>query len=244
MKRLVFVTILFMFILTGCTGIPQTGAGLPESQETPGIAQAVFPLNPGTCWTYEGTVKWTEGDTVLEKAIRWQMEVLEVVVRGDITGYRMKGHPHELAWYIEGQEPGEYAILRVGSNKFYYASPESFQRLANEQDDLEGLVSDDNLFLELPLKEGKRFCETEQILREDGMYCWVIGKGEPVQMKKVVGLTMPAPLVEYPVLRATMPDRMEVGFTPGVGITKFYYIHHGTIAEVKLELSGFEIHQK
>jgi hypothetical protein len=244
MKRLVFVTILLLCTISSCTIIPETGAGVLDSQETPGIAQAVFPLHPGTCWTYDGTVKWTEGDTVSEKTIRWQMEVLQIVVRGEITGYRMKGHPRELAWYNEGQEPGEYGILRVGSNKFYYASLESFQRLLNEQDDLGALVSDENLFLELPLREGKRFCETEQILREDGMYCWIIGKGEPLQMKNVAGLTMPAPLVEYPVLRATLPDRMEVGFTPGVGITNFYYVHHGTAAEVKLELSGFEIHQK
>jgi hypothetical protein len=240
MKRLVFLTALILFSLSSCVGIPQTGAGNPESQETPGIGQAVFPLIPGTCWTYEGTVKWTAGDQVKEKAVRWQMEVLNTIVRGDVTGYHMRGHPRELAWYVEGQEPGEYAILRVGSDRFYYGSVGSYQRLKDENDDLSGLIREEDLFLSLPLDEGKRFCETEQILREDGMYCWLTGKGEPIQMKNVAGLTMAAPLMEYPVLKSTGPDQMVVGFTPGIGITTFSYIHHGTVAEVNLTLTEFK----
>jgi hypothetical protein len=57
------------------------------------------------------------------------------------------------------------------------------------------------------LQEGKRFCETAQILREDGMNCWVTGKGEPVQMKKVAGLALPVALLEYPVLKAHCQTR-------------------------------------
>jgi hypothetical protein len=110
MKRLVILTVFILLFLTSCASIPQTGAGHPERQETPGIGQAIFPLIPGTCWTYEGTVKWTEGAEVKEKEVIWRMEVIDTIVRGEVTGYHMKGHPHELAWYVEGQEPGEYAI--------------------------------------------------------------------------------------------------------------------------------------
>jgi hypothetical protein len=239
MKRLAFLSIFLLLLLTNCTGFPQAGVGNPEAQEAQGIGQVIFPLIPGTKWTYEGTVRWTEGFELKEKAVTWKMEVVDAVNRGEVAGYHMKGHPRELVWYVDGQEPGEYAILQVGANKFYYASIDAYQRLFNEADDLAGLVSEEDLFLELPLKEGKRFCETEQILREDGMYCWVIGKGEPVQMKNVAGLTMPAPLLEYPVQRSTLPDYIQIGFTPGVGITKFNYVHHGTTAEVNLELVEF-----
>jgi hypothetical protein len=241
MKRLVLLTILLLFSLSSCSGIPQTGAGHSDGLETPGIGHAVFPLTPGTCWTYEGTVKWTEGAEVKEKTVLWQMEVVESNERGDVTGYHMKGHPRELIGYQEGKEPADYAILRVGPNKFYYANLQSYQRLLDENDDLAGLIREEDLFLELPLKEGKRFCETEQILREDGMNCWVTGKGEPVQMKKVAGLALPVALLEYPVLKARLPDHMSVGFTPGVGITNFKYIHHGTTFEVDLILSEFEV---
>jgi hypothetical protein len=240
MQRLIVFIVLILFLLSSCNGIPQTGAGQSDSQETPGIGQAVFPLTTGTCWTYEGTVKWTEGTEIKEKAVKWQMEVMDTTVRGEITGYRMKGHPRELAMYEEGQERGEYAILRIGSNKFYYAGVDALQRLDDENDDLADLVQEEDLFLELPLQEGKRFCETAQIFREDGMNCWVTGKGEPVQMKKVAGLALPVALLEYPVLRTSLPDQVIVGFTPGVGITNFKYIHHGTTAEVDLILSEFD----
>jgi len=240
MKRLVFLSIIILLFLSNCTGVPPTEGGYFATQESQRIGQVIFPLVPGACWTYKGLVRWTEGEEVKEKSITWKMEVIESITRGEVTGYHMVGNPRELVWYTDGQEPREYAILQVGSNKFYYADVEAYRRLQDDEDDLAGLIREQDLFLELPLKEGKRFCETEQILREDGLYCWIIGKGEPVQTKNVAGLTMAASPLEYPVLRSTLPDHMQLGFTPGVGITNFYYIHHGTKTEVDLSLIEFE----
>jgi hypothetical protein len=93
MQRLIVFIVLILFLLSSCNGIPQTGAGQSDSLETPGIGQAVFPLTPGTCWTYEGTVKWTEGAEVKEKAVKWQMEVDESNERGDDHRVSYEGAP-------------------------------------------------------------------------------------------------------------------------------------------------------
>ena len=49
------------------------------------------------------------------------------------------------------------------------------KRLADSSDSLQDLIDPDDVFLQLPLAKGKKFCaDSEQMTREDDEYCWVV----------------------------------------------------------------------
>ena len=108
-------------------------------------------------------------------------------------------------------------------------------RVQDEDDPLDELVEDRDLFLDIPLLSGKKFCEAEYITLYNGGYCWLVKDGHPVEFE-VVGLNATDTLVEYGMVHATRPDHVYLGFIPGVGISQYVYRHHGTIAEVDVRL--------
>lgn len=198
-------------------------------------AQPDFPLSPGAYWVYAGTVRWTAGTEIKEATLTWKMEVLDVVSRGAVTGYAIHGYPSDLVGYEEGKQPGDATIIQVGS-RFYLAGPDAFQRLRDQNDSLAGLVNDGQEFLDLPLRPGERFGDSAQITREDGMYCWVIESAAPADLSGVSGAALAQPADEYTLSYRTLPDQESIGFVPGIGITRFFYLHHGTVSEVDVKL--------
>jgi len=38
-----------------------------------------------------------------------------------------------------------------------------------------------------------------------------------------------------------LPDHTIIDFVPGIGITGYSYIHHGTVSEVKVKLVDFRV---
>ncbi|GAK57792.1 hypothetical protein U27_04759 [Candidatus Vecturithrix granuli] len=193
-----------------------------------------FPLAPGTYWVYEGLVKWQVESGVKERQMTWKMEVIKKVERGEFTGYLMKGHPIDLVFYEDGRISSDYAIIRNGE-KFYETDVETFQRLKDLQDKLENLVSDAELTLDLPLMPGKKFGEAEMLDREDDSYCWMVKEARPFS-RQINGVALSDTLTEYLLTFATLPEDVVVHFTPGIGITRFEYVHHGTISEVDVSL--------
>ncbi len=223
-------------LLSACSSSPTASPLIqPTSYPTEAVAD-YFPLAKGAYWIYEGNVKWTVGTDIFEDTIQWKMEVVDVVRRGDIVGYQMQGAPWDLAWYDKDKKPGEYAFIQVGSGRFYKASIENYQRLLDPEDYLEELVHEGMLFLDVPLLEGERFCDTYSITREDGLYCWRVSEEPQTQLTGVKGISVSAPLSEFLIFQITMPDSSEYNFVPGIGITRYKYVHHGTIAEVDVKL--------
>ena len=81
------------------------------------------------------------GRNVMQKDLTWKMEVVEMVERGEIGGYALRGHPSDLAWYEEGKQRSEYVIVPFGPDKFYKTDDlKALQRLKDETDSLNGLV--------------------------------------------------------------------------------------------------------
>jgi len=209
------------------------------------IAQVAsyFPLATGAYWVYGGTIKWTRPNSsasdVVEQTIQWKMEVTRTIKDSNITGYEMEGAPWDLAWYEEDKAPSEYSIIQVGTSRFYKADPNTAIRLLNTDDALVDLVRPGDLFLEIPLVPGERFCDDLSITRPDGMYCWIVGKIPKVDLRDVKGISTSGPLDEYTIFQSTLPDYSEFTFVPGVGITSYTYAHHGTVAECDLKLIEF-----
>ena len=217
--------------------------GRGQSSEPP--AQS-FPLVEGNRWVYYGTVKWTRPNSgdVIEQAIQWDMEVLKVVAREHVTGVLIKGFPSELAWYEDGQRPEEHLIVQVGPDKFYLLSgsqkDDAWAALQAGRVWLGSLLSESDLWLELPLMRGKVFGETESLTRPDQWYCWHVEEELPADLSRIRGLSSQPSTRTYQVALRTLPDHQIVSFVPGVGVTRYVYQHHGTVSEVDVSLVEFQ----
>jgi hypothetical protein len=201
--------------------------------DVPETAAQTYPLGEGAYWVYQGTVRYEGG----EESLQWRVEVTETISKSNVTGYRMRGALSDLAFYAPGRQPSEYAILKVGSNRFYSADLEAYARLTDHEDIfLIGLVQEQNLFLELPLVVGNRFCEAEQITRLDESYCWVVGEPETVTLDAAAGGDVQA----YPLYYMTNPDQTVVYFSPGIGVVAFTYHHSGSASDVQMALIEYQ----
>jgi hypothetical protein len=207
--------------------------------------ESAFPLSKGNYWIYKGIVKWTGVidtlDTIgeLEDTLIWKMEVLDFVDRDHVKGYVVKGHPILLAWYSPNKERNVVYIIQVGAGKYYWGNEEDLNRLRDQEDNLGELVSAGNLFLDLPLELGKVFGETEQITRLDYSYSWHVVNAEEVKLENVKGIPPLDGIEQYTLLYQTLSERQAFQFVPYVGITKFGYVHWGTVAECDVELLEF-----
>ena len=116
-----WIFMLAVFVMIALAGCVQDKAGnLSNSQvDHIQISDAYFPLSEGAYWIYQGTVTWEDAGEVKSESLEWMMEVIDVIDRGDVVGYRMLGHPGDLAWYEIGKKPSEYAIIRAGSGSYY-----------------------------------------------------------------------------------------------------------------------------
>ena len=202
----------------------------------------MFPLKKGTVWVYGGVVRGTfpGSNKKFEKKLTWKMEIVDTVERGSLVAAEVKGHPADLAWYDEETQPGDYWIIRRDGRKFYLVEPFRFQevrrRLGNSADRLEGLLRDEELFLDWPLTKGKKWGEPEALKREDLLYQWVVEEERPVRLRSVKGVEAAGRVTQYRLAYRTVPDHTFVDFVPGIGITHYIYAHHGTVAEADLEL--------
>ncbi len=242
-RIILFLSMLSLYLNSSCTSQKETISFIqPTAYPSAQIAD-YFPLATGAYWVYEGTIKWTRpnstANAIVEQTIQWKMEVVRKIEDNDIIGYEMKGAPWDLAWYEEGQVPSKYSIIKVGTNRFYKADENAAIRLLNPDDVLIDLVRPTDLLLEIPLVTGERFCDDLSITRPDGMYCWKVGKITQPDLKNVKGINTSVPLDEYPISQATGPDFSEFTFVPGVGITRYTYMHHGTVAECDIKLIEF-----
>ena len=212
----------------------------------PDAATPPFPLAVGARWIYQGTVKWTAPNRsqVRTDTVTWTMEVLAKTVRGHVTGWQLRGVPTDLAWYEAGAKPAERVLLQVGAATFYLLdaedSPRLWKRLEDAHDELSGLeLAEPVLQLELPLQNGQVFGETGQLCRLDRSYCWHVTAAGTLDWP-VQGLAAAAaPRPVYEVVYQSLPDTTTVSFCHGVGIVRFRYRHHGTVAEADVRLVEF-----
>ena len=217
----------------------------PVSQarcQSPATIRDYFPLHKGTYWVYSADVDWTvmnsQGE-VRHSHVRFKSEVTDVVTRGNVFAARMRGFVQELGWYEPDRPPGDYVIVRVGVNHYYLMgsdAAELWTKITELPPDsrLEEL-GDDDLLLEVPLTRGALFGDPAQTPR--AWYCWEVADEQPVHLPARVSRR--AGLHEFTLKLRTTPDFTEFGFVPGVGISRFRYAHHGTVANCEARLVEF-----
>ena len=241
-KSILFVFSFIVWLVSSCSMADaknDTAFIQPTMNPSQGILD-YFPLKKDAYWIYKGTVKWMKVNSadVAEQEITWKMEVKRVFQRNAIVGYEMSGAPWDLAWYEIGKEPSQYGIIQAGG-KYYNVPYDTVIRLLNETDNLFGLVDENDIFLDVPLAGGKKFCGAVSMTRPDNMYCWNVGGGALFDAKNIKGVDPSADLWEYPIINQTMPDVSMMYFVPGVGISHYVYRHHGTVSEVDVLLTEY-----
>jgi hypothetical protein len=205
-----------------------------------------FPLDPGTYWIYRGTDYWTPQDARYPdgmKKVTWRTEVADVIVHpnGLIVAV-VKGFPLALD-QAEGQ-PQEDVVIKTSDGKFFHLKDvdlptmNAMKRVKDPSDSLDGLLRDEDWFLQLPLSKGEKFCEQEQMKRSDDWYCWVTDAPRWLSLERVRGIK-PTKKRMFGVRYATFPDDMRFEFVPGVGITKYEYHHHGYLYGTEISLTEF-----
>lgn len=230
--RGLFLTVVILSAAACTTQLAPSATPVATSAADPWAGY--FPLGWGAEWVYQGEVKWEGCGGVCQRTLTWKMDVLNVVQRGEVAAYAMHGHPSDLAFYSEGKFPSVYTIVRW-ENRYYRASVEDFQRLRDGLELPTDRLYAEAVFLEAPLFAGQRFGEVTPACQE-GMYCWVVSAEPQPFSPSVAGLPANIVFQEYTLTFATLPDHVILQFAPGLGITRYVYSHHGSVAEVDVHL--------
>jgi hypothetical protein len=233
MKRAIALSLLLTIVCLRCT----LANWASEKTEDP------FPMSEGTSWIYRGVVRWTHenSDQVSETKVEWKTRIRRLIRHGEYSAAVVSGFPSDLNWSNGKPQPADSLLIRFSGDKFYLVSSErvegDLKRLENSQDSLDGILDEDDLFLQLPLAKGKKFCDPENMAREDGGYCWTVESAGSVSLN-FKGVPSGS-RTSYTLRYATNPDDIEFDFLPGVGIVSYGYHHHGTVADTELTLSEF-----
>jgi hypothetical protein len=203
-----------------------------------------FPLSEGTYWIYRGVVRWTHDiNKVSETPVEWKMEVRKRLTRGDLSLAVVNGFLGDLDWSNGNPNREDSLIIQSGEGNMYLVGSEQvpiiLNRAQDSRDALVGVLKDDDLFLDPPLKKGKKFgCDPEAMQRPDSRYCWVVDSMHETSLRDVKGISHGL-RTAYTIRYVTGPDDIGFNFVSGVGLTRYEYHHHGTVADTALKLVEF-----
>jgi hypothetical protein len=194
-----------------------------------------FPLNKGNQWVYAANIKYhqRETDSLIQEKIEWTMEVVDTIHHGKYIAAIIKGFPTDLVWYEGKAIRGEYVLLQ-DSNKIYLCSFDPMDsllaRLRNPNDSLTDLRNSQEILFDFPLTKAKTWgADPEMPQRKDNLYAWVVKKPDTDTSSAEI---------QY----MTNPDHSIFKFHSNVGITGYYFEHHGTVMELNMHLIKKVLH--
>jgi hypothetical protein len=211
-----------------------------------------WPLTKGTYWIYEGDVSWVEKNPatgvnqIYHKHLTWRSEVIDVATNNGVPVALLHGFSEDLAWYNSKTQSSDSLVFLVGTDYYRMTNKalEIFQRIKGPgyraTVNNEGDTNRVDLFLPTPLMEGKEFGVGDVIADLfTSRYCSLVEAVTPFDLRSVKN----APKLKHPLCYSitchTNPDNDQLDFVPGLGITSYYYLHHGTTMEVSVHLIEF-----
>jgi hypothetical protein len=205
-----------------------------------GDDSAVFPFVEGTTWTYAGAVKWTDRHNVPRSSkVRWSSKVVAAFGGGDVAAALLEGGVWDLAWWSPEDRAGSYVLLRVGTR--YYLVQDNAKSVFAAAKGSGGRRLPANLeespWFGTPLKPGQLYRAADVRPRADRMYGWSVDSAAPATLN-VAGVTGTKRRA-YVLSFHSLPDEETITLVPGIGITSFAYLHHGTTAEADVHLIAF-----
>lgn len=227
------------------TNTPAAPLRTEESQTVKPVAEHRFlPLVPGTYWVYQGTVEWgpdSDTDKSTTTNVSLTSKVERVFENSEFTMAVVSGFPSDQDWATGQVEPKRSLLIENRKHEvFLDALPPNFDFAKLEKDPaaLANLISEDNLLFRWPLKKGLKFGDAESVKRDDDMYCWIVLEQQRKNLDEIKGLD--SRQAEVSLLRyATNPDDTEMELSPGIGVLRYEYHHHGTVANTSLRLVEF-----
>jgi hypothetical protein len=209
-------------------------------------AQDVFPMGKGTYWIYQGTARWTviNSNRVQSERLHWKMEIVDTIEASDLHAALIRGAPWDLGWYEPGRNRGDYAIISTARTTYllHGSDARAVYRLLKSS----GLTNNvqqklaDNIWFREPLRPNGRYCAPDQEQRTDKSYCWVLDHVRKEDIRGIRGVENGS-YSTYVLTYRTMPEHEILNLVPGVGITRWEFQHHGTVAEASIHL--IEYHQ-
>ncbi len=198
-----------------------------------------IPLEKGTQWTYAGKVEWTADDSAVVRStnVQWVMDVVDVVQRGSVRASVVRGIPDELAWYEPARMPGFCVLLQV-TNRVYRIEADNEKQAANLAreltDERHELPTSADEWLVLPLAKGQRWA-VDAADRKDNWYCWYVQE-QKMKRLKVEGYRARGRAAVWSLVYFTNPDHQIVDIAEGIGITRYVFVHHGTVFSAHVRL--------
>ena len=199
-----------------------------------------LPLAPGTTWTYRAEVAWTivGSDSVQRRTIRWTASILSVETRDSISVAIVKDWLSGLAWW-DPTRTEIRSLIVCEPGRIYHIQPSDTVSAALVDSLLDGRQrpSEDDLILRFPLRTGDLFGRDAPD-RDDTFYAWFVESAR----------AMPADLARmetgasdslFTLAYRSLPDHQFVDFAPGLGVTRYVYGHHGTVAQADAVLIGY-----
>ena len=200
----------------------------------------VIPFVTGTVWTYQALLKWTDPPNTLRRSdVRWTSTVIDAFDHGGVAGALLQGGVWDLAWWSRDARPGSYEVLRVGTryyllrdvSKTAFAAVKSAGRKALPAD------LDQHMWFDVPLTKDRVLRPPDMGPRDDTSYGWWIDSAEPARLD-VSGLRNRTRRT-FRLAYVTLASEHYVTVVPGIGITAFTYVHHGTLAEAYAHLIAY-----
>lgn len=183
----------------------------------------LVPLDVGTAWTYRARVRWTVENSAetREATITWHSAVLRSGRSQRGTVAVVSGFPDELAWYSPGQRPG-YTVVTETPSGFFIKKVDSVSE-ANAIFDKDGVSDLGEQLLTIPVHLDD--CIGDDPDRRCCMYCWHVEDNISYQHQ-----------LGWRIVYRSNPDHSVIELVPGVGVTRYTYEHHGTVASADVTL--------
>jgi hypothetical protein len=204
-----------------------------------------FGLVYGRSSVYVGTARWTgDGKRVHSTSVVWPMDILQVRASSDTRGALVRGWIQELAWYTPGQRPAFSVLFEHRGHLYHLTASDS----AAAVDSLTVLMRDPasaathaGLIVDSSLVIGRIFGgDPDRGQRNDALYAWQVDSKEAFTeafSRRAQWSALVAEPTRWRIAYRTLPDEQVIDFIPGVGISGFVYVHHGTTATVDVHLS-------
>ena len=207
----------------------------------PGRAQqrSSFPIEPGLTWTYRGHVRWTGSDRrVHSDSITWTTKIISVRAGPNARAALVRGWVQDLAWHDPSKKPAFSALIERKGQLYQVAAEDSAGAVAlletatasNAPPELDDLVLDSALVAGTVYGR-----DSVTSKRDDTMYGWYVASDSVVAALAAWKATS-ARVRRVTLEHRTQPDYQRIDFVPGVGITRFVYSHHGTVAETDVRM--------
>lgn len=208
-----------------------------QAQDTP----SRFGLVAGRVYSYSGTARWTDSaQRVHSSPVRWSMDVLQIRASGDARAALVRGWIQDLAWYSPGQRKEFSVLLEIHGALYQLAVSDSAAAIDTLLDAVRNAsvaAKSSRLVIDSALVAGRLYGkDADRGDRNDDMYAWLVES-----RARLSGRPGWLPLATDPtrwrLVYRTLPDDQRLDFVPGVGITRFVYTHHGTVANTDVLLS-------